>query len=81
MDAAARDPGTTISAWVNDALRLKLEHDRRLQALATFIAAEEAADGEITDVEIAEARRAASKQARVVRGRAAPKAGARRSRR
>jgi hypothetical protein len=25
--------GYSISAWVNDALRLKAEHDRRMQAL------------------------------------------------
>jgi hypothetical protein len=28
----------SVSAWVNDALRLKMEHDRRLRALDEFIA-------------------------------------------
>jgi hypothetical protein len=67
--AAARGDARTISAWVNDALRLKLAHDRRLEALAAFIAAEESEHGEISDAEIAAARRAAAKRARVVRGR------------
>jgi len=52
--------GGTLSAWVNDALRLKLEHDRRLQALAAFIAAYEDEHGEITEEEM----RAASRRAR-----------------
>jgi hypothetical protein len=52
--------GGTLSAWVNDALRLKLEHDRRLDALTAFIAAHEAEHGEITEEEM----RAASRRAR-----------------
>ncbi|HEY3352514.1 MAG TPA: hypothetical protein VGQ83_04645 [Polyangia bacterium] len=75
--AAAYGEAPTISAWVNDALRLKLEHDRRLQALRTFIAEEEAQHGVITDEEIAQARRAAAGRARVVRGRVARPRGAR----
>ena len=35
----------SISAWVNDALRLKADHDRRLQALDGFLAAWEAGAG------------------------------------
>ena len=52
--------GETLSAWVNEALRLKLEHDRRLEALAAFIAAHEAEHGEITEEEM----RAVSRRAR-----------------
>ena len=66
--AAASGAAKTISAWVNDALRLKLEHDKRLQALAAFIAAEEAIHGEITDEEMTRAARAAATRAVVVRG-------------
>lgn len=40
--AAASGTAKTISAWVNDALRLKLEHDLRLEALAAFVAEAEA---------------------------------------
>jgi hypothetical protein len=68
--ATARGEARTISAWVNDALRLKLDHDRRLRALAAFIAAEEAEHGEITEDEIARVRRAALRRARVARPRA-----------
>ena len=69
--AAARGEAKTISAWVNEALRLKLEHDRRLQALAEFISREEAERGVITEAEIANAVRVAGERAIVVRGRRA----------
>src|SRR5260370_16672402 len=42
----------SINAWGNDALRLKADHDRRLQALDDFLAAYEAAHGGITDQEM-----------------------------
>jgi Arc/MetJ-type ribon-helix-helix transcriptional regulator len=58
---------TSISAWVNDALRLKAEHERRMQALDSFLATYEAAHGVITDVEIDEAVRRARSRATVVR--------------
>src|SRR5579859_2201661 len=58
----------SISAWVNDALRLKVEHDRRLRALDEFIAGYEAEYGEITEDEMAEAARRARERAVVVRG-------------
>jgi Arc/MetJ-type ribon-helix-helix transcriptional regulator len=58
----------SISAWVNDALRLKADHDRRLQALDDFLAAYEAEHGEITDDEMRDAARRAREQAIVVRG-------------
>jgi len=62
-EAAARSGQVaTVSAWVNDALRLKVEHDRRLQALAAFIEAYEAEHGVISPEEIeAAARRARSR--------------------
>jgi len=51
---------------VNDALRLKVEHERRLRGIDDFIAAYEAEYGEITDEEMDAAYRAA--RAIVVRG-------------
>jgi Arc/MetJ-type ribon-helix-helix transcriptional regulator len=57
-----------LSAWVNDALRLKADHDRRLRALDDFLAAYEAAHGEITEDEMRAAARRARERAIVVRG-------------
>ena len=64
--AAGRAP--SLSAWVNDALRLQADHDRRMIALDEFLAAFEAEHGEITDEEIREAIRAARSRSVVVRG-------------
>jgi hypothetical protein len=50
---------TNPTAWVNAALRLKAERDRRLQALDEFLGADEAEHGEITDEEMREAARRA----------------------
>jgi Arc/MetJ-type ribon-helix-helix transcriptional regulator len=61
----------SISAWVNDALKLKADHDRRLQALDDFLAAYEAEHGEITEDEMRGAARRARERAVVVRGRPA----------
>jgi Arc/MetJ-type ribon-helix-helix transcriptional regulator len=58
---------TSTSAWVNDALRLKAEHDRRMRALDSFLATYEAEHGVITEVEIDEAVRRARSRATVVR--------------
>ena len=58
----------SISAWVNDALRLKADHDRRLQALDEFLAAYEAEHGEITEDEMRDAARRARERAVIVRG-------------
>src|SRR5215472_690034 len=58
----------SISAWVNDALRLKLEHERRLRGIDDFIAAYEAEYGEITDEEMEAAYRSMKGRAIVVRG-------------
>lgn len=68
--AAARGAAPTVSAWVNDALRLKLEHDRRLDAMRAFLAREEAEHGQITSDEIEEVVRSAAARAVIVRGRA-----------
>src|SRR6266571_3291444 len=57
QEAVARGRAESISAWVNEALRLKADHDRRLQALDDFLAAYEAEHGEITEEEIREATR------------------------
>lgn len=54
--SVARGAAPTLSAWVNDALRLKLAHDHRLAALAVFIADHERAHGVITDDELRAAR-------------------------
>jgi hypothetical protein len=64
--AASR--GGALSAWVNDAIRLKLEHDRRLEALGAFIRAYEAEHGEITEEDMRMATRRA--RARAIRVRA-----------
>jgi Arc/MetJ-type ribon-helix-helix transcriptional regulator len=57
----------SISAWVNDALRLKAEHDRRMRALDAFLAAYETEHGPITQTEIDEAVRRSRGRATVVR--------------
>jgi len=58
----------TLSAWVNEALRLKADHDRRMRALDEFLMAYEAEHGEISDDEMTEAARRARARATVVRG-------------
>ena len=57
----------SVSAWVNDALRLKADHERRMDALDSFIAAYEDTHGAITDTEMDEAVRRARGRATVVR--------------
>jgi len=66
--AVSRRRSESLSAWVNDALRMKWEHERRLEALEAFIATYEAEHGEITPEEMAMAQRQASARAVVVRG-------------
>jgi Arc/MetJ-type ribon-helix-helix transcriptional regulator len=58
---------TSLSAWVNDALRLKADHERRMAALDAFVAAYEAEHGVITQAEMDEAVRRARGRATVVR--------------
>ena len=66
--AVAAGVAESMSAWVNDALRLKLDHDRRLRGIGDFIAAYEAEQGEITEEEMEAAVRRARERAIVVRG-------------
>ena len=69
QQAVTEGRAESVSAWVNDALRLKADHDRRLQALDDFFAAYEAEHGEITEDEMRDAARRARERALVVRGR------------
>ena len=47
----------SVSAYVNDALRLEAQHDRRLRGIDDFIAAYEAEHGEVTEEEMEAAYR------------------------
>lgn len=71
LKAAARaaSRGGTLSGWVNDAMRLKLDQDRRLSALDAFLRAYEAEHGEISEDEMSAAVRAARDRATRVRSR------------
>ncbi|MGA2827768.1 MAG: type II toxin-antitoxin system ParD family antitoxin [Streptosporangiaceae bacterium] len=69
QQAVAEGRAENISAWVNDALRLKTDHERRLQALDDFLAAYETEHGEITEDEMRDAARRARERAIIVRGR------------
>jgi Arc/MetJ-type ribon-helix-helix transcriptional regulator len=66
--AVALGRSESVSAWVNDALRLKLEQERRLEALAAFIAEYESGHGEISPDEMTQAVRRARSRSIVVRG-------------
>lgn len=63
--AVAEGRADNLSSWVNDALRLKLAHDARLAALASFIAAYEEEHGEISPEEMRRASRDARARAQV----------------
>lgn len=65
----------SVSAWVNDALRLKAEHESRMQALDSFLADYEAKHGAITDVEMDEAVHRTRGRATVVRSSAGERPG------
>lgn len=65
--AVAEGRADNLSAWVNDALRLKLERDAQLAALASFIAAYEEEHGEIGPDEIRQASRRARARASLAR--------------
>jgi hypothetical protein len=71
--AVAEGRAESVSAWVNAAMQRQVDHDRRLRALADFVAAYEAKHGVITDEEMALARRRARSRATPVRP--APKHG------
>jgi hypothetical protein len=66
--AAKRGEVANVSAWVNEAMRSKLEHDRGLSELAAVIADFEAEHGEITNAEIDRAARTARSRALTIRG-------------
>ncbi|MHB1431773.1 MAG: hypothetical protein ACYCVZ_06635 [Streptosporangiaceae bacterium] len=68
QEAVAQGRAESVSAWVNEALRLKAEHDRRLQAIDEFLAAYEGEHGEIGEQEMRDAARRARARAVVVRG-------------
>lgn len=70
-EAVAEGRAESMSAWVNDALLLKADHDRRMRALDEFLTAYEAEHGEITEEEVSAAARRARARARVVRAPAA----------
>ena len=55
QEAVAAGQVENVGAWVNEALRLKADHDRRLRAVDEFLAAYEAEHGKITDDEIRDA--------------------------
>ena len=76
QDAVAQGHAESVSAWVNDALRLKAERDRRLAALDEFIATFETEHGAISEEEMADAARRARGRAVIVRG---PRSGGSRS--
>jgi|SRR5271166_5484783 len=75
--AVARGRLESVSAWVNEALRAKAEHDRRLEALGAFVATYEAQHGEISEEEMRAAARL--KRAPVVARRPAVRRPSRRS--
>jgi Arc/MetJ-type ribon-helix-helix transcriptional regulator len=66
--AVASGDAESVSAWVNDALRQKADHERRLRGLDEFIKAYEAEYGEITEEEMDAAVRSMRARAIVVRG-------------
>lgn len=65
--AVTQGRAESVSAWVNEALHLKVDHDRRLRALDDFLVAYETEHGEITEDEMREAGRRARARAVVVR--------------
>ncbi len=69
--AVAAGRADSVSAWVNDALRRQLEHERRLAALAGYLTAYEAERGEIGEEEMLTAVRQAESRSVAVRPRTA----------
>ena len=65
--AVAAGTAASLSSWVNDALQLKVDHDRRLRAIDEFLAAYEAEHSVITEEEMRAATRRARSRAVVVR--------------
>jgi hypothetical protein len=77
--AVAEGRASSLSAWVNEALRRQADHDRRMRALDTFLEAYETEQGRITDDEIRDATRRAGSRAVVVRSQPRSKQARRRS--
>ena len=67
-EAVKRGLATSVSAWVNDALQLKVAQERRLESLAAFVSAYEMEHGEISPEEIRLATRRARAKAVATRG-------------
>jgi hypothetical protein len=63
---ALHSEAESVSAYVNDALRLKASRDRRLRGIDDVIAACEAEHGEITDEQMEGAYRRAKARAVVI---------------
>jgi Arc/MetJ-type ribon-helix-helix transcriptional regulator len=78
-ESVSRGAAGSVSAWVNDALRLKIDQERRLAALAAFIDEYERAHGVITEDEMRQARRRVRARAAVIRGRRRRPGGRRRT--
>ncbi len=66
--AVAAGQAESLSAWVNEALRRHVDHERRLRVLDDFLASYESEHGEITEDEMADVSRRARARAVVVRG-------------
>jgi Arc/MetJ-type ribon-helix-helix transcriptional regulator len=67
QEAVDQGRAESMSAWVNAALRLKADQDRRMAALDDFLAGYEAEHGPITEEDMRAAARAARGRAIVVR--------------
>jgi Arc/MetJ-type ribon-helix-helix transcriptional regulator len=67
-EAVSSGRAGSVSMWVNDALRQKLDQERRLAALAEFVESYETEHGEITAEDIRIAARRARANAVPVRG-------------
>jgi metal-responsive CopG/Arc/MetJ family transcriptional regulator len=66
--AVERKEVESVSAWVNDAMRKKLDHEGRLRALAAAIADYEAEFGLITEEDMVHAERELKRRTITTRG-------------
>src|SRR2546423_12231376 len=66
--AVKRGFASSVSAWENEALELKLPQERKLESLAAFVSAYEKEHGEISPEEIRLATRRVRSKAVTVRG-------------